>query len=280
MSKPSTKNTTHFFESEDKVRNLFFQKHTSSKKAKAILIITHGLGEHSDAYSHVSESITSELPIDVISWDMVGHGKSSGQRGYVGDISWLTKDFSQLIKFVAKETELPIFFLSHSLGGLVTLAAEQAHAFEGLPIAGVILSNPCTKLNFTPPKWKTAGAEFLTKIAPRLTLGNEISPEQLSSVPSYLQAHKIDNLRHSKVSPRLFLGMLELINNLKPCDTQIPSLALLSPKDPVCDAQNAAGLLKGRAKLVLFENSMHEVLNDIEKDSAISTIKDFLNENI
>lgn len=274
-------NTTHFFESCDKVRKLFYQKHSpDANKIRATLVITHGLGEHSDVYNHVSEALASELSINVISWDMVGHGRSSGQRGYVGDVSWFIKDFSQLLRSVREDSTAPLFLLSHSLGGLVTLASEQNHIFEELEVAGIILSNPCTKLNFTPPKWKTLGAEFLTKLAPRLTLGNEISTEQLSSVPSYMKRHKEDSLRHSRISPRLFLGMLELINSLKSYDSKTPSLTLLSPKDSVCDAENAVSLLKNRSEIVFFEKSMHEVLNDIEKDLAISKIKDFLNEHV
>ncbi len=274
------KNTTHFFESNDTVRKIFYQKHSPCKNSRATLVITHGLGEHSEAYNHVSEDLASKLSIDVVSWDMAGHGKSSGQRGYVGDISWLTKDFSQLLHSIRKNSDKPLFLLSHSLGGLVTLSCEQTHIFEELKIAGVIFSNPCTKLNFTPPKWKTLGAELLTKLAPRVTLGNEISPEQLSTAPFYAEMHKADPLRHSRISPRLFLGMLELIDQLKPYSTKIPGLTLLSPKDPVCDAQNSTSLLKGRSEVVFFEKSMHEVLNDIEKDQAISKIKDFLNEHI
>lgn len=280
MKPKSTNNTTEFFDSSDQMRRIFYQTHQSVKPCKASLIITHGLGEHSDAYNHISEALSTDFPINVISWDMTGHGKSSGQRGYVGDISWLVKDFSQLLQLTASKTKKPIYLLSHSLGGLITLTAEQNGSFDNLNIKGLILSNPCTKLNFEPPKWKTLGAEFLTKMAPRVTLSNEISPKQLASDPAYLKTHKADPLRHSKISPRLYLGMIELISNLKPQSTETPTLLLLSPQDSICDAQNTAKLLKNRSRIVSFDHSMHEVLNDIEKEVAISKIKEFLNENI
>ncbi|MGH1469048.1 MAG: alpha/beta fold hydrolase [Bdellovibrionales bacterium] len=275
-------NTTHFFESTDKLRKIFYQRRVDkSQESKATLVITHGLGEHSEAYTHISKSITSNLPVDVISWDMTGHGKSSGQRGYVGDIHWLIKDLIQLLNILnLNAPSRPLFLLSHSLGGLVTLSAEQLGLLKDLNIKGLILSNPCTKLNFTPPRWKTAGAEALAKLLPRATLGNEISPEQLSTDPEYLEIYKADPVRHSKISPRLFLGMVDLINDLKEQVTKTPTLALISTKDPICDAQNALKLLRGRSKIVSFDHSMHEVLNDIEKETAIARIKEFLNENI
>ncbi len=275
-------NTTHSFESSDKLRKIFYQSHhNSAQDSKALLVITHGLGEHSDAYNHVSKALASSLPIDVTSWDMTGHGKSSGQRGYVGDIHWIIKDFIQLLKKLKLEQpNKPIFLLSHSLGGLITLSSEQLGLLDSLGIQGIILSNPCTKLSFAPPKWKTVGAEALAKLMPRLTLGNELSPEQLSSDPEYLKRYKADPVRHSKISPRLFLGMMELIHNLKTQLTKTPPLSLISLKDPICDAQNALRLLRDRSEIVSFDHSMHEVLNDIEKESAIAKIKDFLNEKI
>ncbi len=273
-------NTTHFFQSSDKQRQLFYQKHVSQLgRCKALLVITHGLGEHSDAYTHVSDFISSKLPVDVVSWDLAGHGKSSGQRGYVGDIQWFIKDFTKLLTLISKESKKPLFLLSHSLGGLITLSAEQKNEFHNLNIKGIILSNPCTKLNLNPPKWKTTSSEFLAKIAPRLTFGNEILPEQLSSDLEYLKTHKADPIRHSKISPRLFLGIKKLTQELMPQSFKTPTLSLLSSKDSVCDANHAAKLLKNRSKIVFFDNSMHEVLNDIEKETAILQIKEFLNEN-
>ncbi len=273
-------NTTHFFQSSDKQRQLFYQKyHSQQGHSKALLIITHGLGEHSDAYNHISNDLSSELPIDVVSWDLAGHGKSSGQRGYVGDIQWFIKDLTKLLKLLSTESKKPLFLLSHSLGGLITLSAEQEKVFNTLDIKGLIFSNPCTKLNFTPSKWKTTGSKFLAKVAPRLTLENEISPEQLSSDLEYLKIYKADPIRHSKISPRLFLGIIELTKRLIKHPTKIPTLSLLSPKDSVCDGNHAFKLLKNRSQIVFFDNSMHEVLNDIQKEAAISKIKEFLNAN-
>ena len=276
-------NKTYFFETSDKSRKIYYQTFENSQQApKATLLLTHGLGEHSEAYQNLARQLCLNLPLRILAWDMVGHGKSSGQRGYVGDISWLTNDFLNMIqetKTLFPKT--PLFLMSHSLGGLINLYCEHENLIPSDTVSGLILSNPCLKLSFTPPKWKTLGADLLTKIAPRVTLGNEINPEQLSSDYNYLKDFKADPLRHSNISPRLYLGMLELMNKIKKRpELQTKTITLLSPQDSVCDALKANAYLKSSSKVIFFEKSGHEVLNDIEKESAYKVIEGFLNENI
>jgi alpha-beta hydrolase superfamily lysophospholipase len=280
-------NKTQFFKSKDGSRDLFYQTFESStSEPKACLLITHGQGEHSEAYRELAKYLCQTLPLKVYTWDMVGHGKSSGQRGYVGDISWLTQDFASAVDLCNQENnehknkQLPLFLLSHSLGALVHLYSEQENLCDFNNVKGSILSNPCVALNFTPPKWKSVGAEFLTKLAPRITLGNELKPSQMSSDPEYLEIFKKDPLRHQSISPRLYLGMLELMDSLSYRKSQHPTLTLLSPNDSVCAPLKSENYLKDSSDFLFFEKSAHEVLNDIEKKSAIDAVKEFLNENI
>ena len=276
-------NRTNFFKSSDGSRRLFYQTFESqTTKSRASLLISHGQGEHSDAYRELATELCSALPLKVFAWDFVGHGKSSGQRGYVGDVSWLTQDFAEAIKVCSLESDnQPLFLLSHSLGGLVYLYSEQEKTFDSAKISGSILSNPCVALNFSPPRWKSIGAEILTKLAPRITLGNEIKPSQLSSDQDYLERFKKDPLRHQSISPRLYLGMLKLMDALNYREeAHYPTLTLLSPKDSICAPIKSEIYLRDSSKFLFFEKSGHEVLNDLEKALAISAIKEFINENI
>lgn len=275
-------NQTHFFNSKDSSRKLFyqtFQNNVGTPKAK--LLITHGQGEHSEAYRDLATSLCANLPLHITAWDLVGHGKSSGQRGYVGDISWLSEDFAKIVHLTQEEQpQLPLFLLSHSLGGLVHLYAEHEDLFKPNDIAGAVLSNPCLALNFTPPKWKTIGAEVLTKLAPRVTLGNELSASQMSSDKAYLEVFKNDPLRHQSISPRFYLGMLDMMERLSHRKTSHPTLTMLSPNDSVCAPVKAESYLKDSSQILFFENSRHELLNDIEKETATQAIKEFINDKI
>lgn len=268
------------FQSYDKSRSLFYQSF-SAKNPKAKVIITHGLGEHSGAYQNLAKFLCECLPLKVVGWDLSGHGRSDGKRGYVGDIEWLTKDLIAFLELQTKEDSLKFFTLSHSLGGLINVYAEQEKSLDRFnDHIGSIFSNPCIQLNFTPPKWKTMGAKTLAQVSPWVTLGNEIKVEDLSSLESYLQEHAQDIYRHKKISPRLYLGMLDLMAKVKQRAKLKPSLCLLSKNDPICSSKAARFVFEKSAQISFFDESKHEVLNDKEHPQAFKLIKEFINEHM
>lgn len=274
-------NTTSHFKSDDQLRTIYFQTtYSSYENQKAQLVITHGLGEHSEAYKQLTSFLCTRLPIKVISWDLYGHGKSSGQRGYVGDISWFIDDYKMLLKQLSPST--PLFTLSHSLGALIQKTIEQKTlALKGFDHKGSIYSNPCFGLEIKPPNWKKKGANILKTIAPRLTLDSEIKPEQLSSDTSYIQEFKKDHYRHTKISPRLFLGMIDLLNDIKPFPDakRKDVLALLSENDPICSFEQSLNIFV-KCNTVTFTNSLHEIFNDIEKEEAFHKVLEFIDERV
>jgi alpha-beta hydrolase superfamily lysophospholipase len=89
---------------------LFAQSWSTEKKPKALVVIVHGLGEHSGRYAHVAK-VLNENGIQVFSFDQRGHGKSEGPRGHTPSGEQLMYDVVKAIN-VAKETfepDLPVF---------------------------------------------------------------------------------------------------------------------------------------------------------------------------
>lgn len=270
---------TEYLLNEERGSKIFTQSYTSNvTPPKAQLLLTHGLGEHSDVYKGFMSFLVNRLPLNIHAWDLYGHGKSTGQRGYVGDINWFLQDLELVLDGLDKN--LPLFTFSHSLGGLVIYKAEQdSNKFKDFNHLLSVYSNPCLGLKIKPPAWKEKGAQILKSLAPKLTLSNEINPEDLSQDPKYIREHKKDTLKHTKISPRLFTGMQEW--NLKNEEhTQSPPTAcLLSVKDPICDYTRSQ-LLLSKGKSQLFDKSMHEILNDIEKDQAHHQILEWIDEKL
>ena len=68
------------------------------QEAKAILLIDHGIGEHSGRYAHVADYFTKR---DLTVWacDYRGHGKSDGKRGHIDKIKslwqYMFKDYKK-----------------------------------------------------------------------------------------------------------------------------------------------------------------------------------------
>jgi alpha-beta hydrolase superfamily lysophospholipase len=272
-------NQVYHIENTERGSKLFLQTYENpDSKVKAQMLLTHGLGEHSDVYKPFVTFLTQRLPLKVYSWDLYGHGRSTGQRGYVGDIDWFHQDLNLVLKRL--DPKLPLVTFSHSLGGLIIFTAEQKTAlFKGFDHRLSIFSNPCLGLKIIPPTWKEQGAHLLKIIAPRLTLSNEIKPEDLSSDTKYLEEHKKDSLKHTKISPRLFIGMQEWMSKNEAHNQTPPTATALSVKDPICDYTRSQ-LLLTKGKIKLFDNSKHEIINDIEKDAAYHQILEWIDEKI
>ena len=85
-----------------------------------MLLVVHGLGEHSGRYMNVVDHF---LPLGyaVYGLDHIGHGKSDGEREYVERFDDYTDSLTIFYNMVAGwQADKPIFILGHSMGGLIT----------------------------------------------------------------------------------------------------------------------------------------------------------------
>ena len=89
------------------------------ERAKAVLVIAHGIGEHSGRYAHVADYFTKRN-LAVWACDHRGHGKSGGKRGHVDNFDDYLADLGQMIR-IAKDHSpgVKTFLLGLSLGGLI-----------------------------------------------------------------------------------------------------------------------------------------------------------------
>ena len=88
--------------------------------AKAVLLVVHGLGEHSGRYMNVVNHFVP-LGYAVYALDHIGHGKSEGIREYVERF----EDYTDTLTLFYNQVQgwqpgKPIFLLGHSMGGLIS----------------------------------------------------------------------------------------------------------------------------------------------------------------
>jgi len=102
--------------------DLYFQ-HWDNPRARGTLIITHGHGEHSDSYLRVVNALKDDT-WSIYAWDMRGHGKSEGARGFAASFDDYCDDYVEFLKKVLAEPEVkkgPVVLLAHSMGPLVKI---------------------------------------------------------------------------------------------------------------------------------------------------------------
>lgn len=250
---------------------------------KGVILITHGLSEHSESYTHVGEALANE-GWSVFAWDLQGHGRSQGKRGYVKDFQNFADDLKNVIKKIKQDEQIPtenFHLFGHSMGGLVTLVALTDD--DAPEVQSATLSNPALGIAIPVPKIKEAASQWLNQFWPTLTLGNEVRHHDLSRDPKMVEAYGKDPLRHSKISSPLYLGMVGAMDRVKsnPLKLKTPSFFQISGSDKLVDPQASLDYFKeidGPKKLKLYEDSFHEVYNDINKQEAIDHLLEHLGE--
>lgn len=242
--------------------------------------MTHGLAEHSECYHNVAK-ILADDGWQVFAWDLRGHGRSEGKRGYVKNFSLFMDDLEVFYQLVAKQSVgQNLVMFGHSTGGLITLRYLQS---KRVKYAALVLSSPAVGLSVQVPKLKEALAKVAVKWMPTLTMHNEIKYEDLTRDEEMRKSYRSDNLRHDKISPGLFLGMVE---NFVPAlqqaaEIQQPVLMQLSGEDRLVSTAAARELFNHlpnkKNQLEIYPESYHEAYNDLDRDKVIADLKKFVN---
>lgn len=255
----------------------FFGQFWKPEKTKAIVVLIHGMGEHSGRYIHVAKKLTDNN-FGVISFDHFGHGKTTGKRGHNPSFDAVLESISKLID-KAKDIfgNKKIFLYGHSMGGnaVINYTLRKKHNLQG-----VIATSPFLKLAFQPPKWKISLGKIMQKIAPSITLGNELDPNDISRDSNEVNKYINDPLVHDKISPNFSLTFIDsgewAINNASLLKT--PMLLLHGIDDKIIDYRGTEAFAENanNTTLKLYENGYHELHNDLCKDEMLQNIVDWI----
>lgn len=171
----------------------------AGRRHRAVLINLHGLGDHSGLYPTLADHFPAR-GVALYAFDLRGNGRSPGQRAYLR--SW-DEYRGDLQAFVARvrdsETDLPIFLMGNSLGGLVVLD-YALHQPKGL--AGVIAAAPVLGDVGVPPALMALG-RFLSRIWPRFSLELGMDISGLARDPAVVATVIGDPLFHRRGTARL-----------------------------------------------------------------------------
>ncbi len=163
------------------------ERHWGSPRARAAIVLVHGIGEHSGRYEHVGAHLAAN-GFDVLGFDNRGFGQSGGKRGHVDSFDQFLDDVEDML---AKQRALglPTVLMGHSLGGLI--AAAYLVSDRPQPDLAV-LSAPA--LEAIVPRWQRVLAPLLSKVLPRVFVKSKIEPELLSRDIAVQNAYTDDPL--------------------------------------------------------------------------------------
>ncbi len=263
-------------------RKIYFQLFKASKH-NTVIIIVHGVGEHSGRYTFPVEYFVDK-GIAFYGLDHRGNGKSEGKRGHVEKFSDYISDLKSFVDIVKKrEGEKRYFLLGNSMGGLIALRYIEEYP-EG--IDGLIIASPLLKVEEEASKYKVFLRETFSKYLPKFIMTNEVDPYFLSHDREVVKKYINDRLVHNKVSARWLTEIIfavkeahEKANNIK-----LPILLMHAGSDKVVSVDGSReffGKLGSEDKnLIIYKGAYHEIMNDIERNSVFSDMEKWLKPRI
>jgi alpha-beta hydrolase superfamily lysophospholipase len=246
---------------------------------KAVILGIHGLGEHSGCYKLLAEGLQNS-PFQLVVSDLRGHGRSEGKRG-IGTIDEFVLDIKLFVEVVkSRFKNLPLFFLGHSMGGLVLSKLLIKNGDFGA--VGAIFSSPLLGVVVDIPAIKRKSANVLAKVAPNITFYNEIPLSHLTHNKNVVKVYENDHWRHDRISPRLFSEMLSSMDYVmqRADKIQLPVLMQLSGDDLVVNRHKGEeffGKIGSKDKdQIVYEGYYHEIYNEIWREKPYEDLLKWL----
>ncbi len=251
----------------------------SSGVPKAVILIVHGLGEHSGRYgNYVNYFVPRGYAL--YSFDTRGQGRSDGARGYVERFDRYVEDIERRAAEARSDWPgTPLFILGHSLGSLMVLSYARQHPDR---LTGLIVTGTALKDALALPAWKRNLATVFSRVTPSLKMDNGIALSSLSHDPAVIAAYKADPLTHTWGTPRLATESEVVRAQIRQSATawRVPTLMLHGGADPICLAEGArqfaAQTPAGVVEYHEYPNLYHEIHNEPERAQVFGDIEAWL----
>jgi alpha-beta hydrolase superfamily lysophospholipase len=236
------------------------------------LIVTHGLGEHLGRHEFFLKLFSQNFNIAI--YDLRGHGRSGGKRGWVNDFRDFAKDLDVVIKYLQKNFNLSSYMLfGHSMGGLIVSDFMQNVVQEDCYPEKVFLSSPAVGApGLMGPAFAIAPKillETLTKL-PTIAVAKVLDLRKLSHDSRVYDSYIKDEFCQLKIHTKLYLEVTKANREVfsRPLRVHCPLYCVIGTEDALVHP----GLMiryfsdvEKNAQLKVFEGAYHELHNEIEK---------------
>ncbi|WP_156819950.1 alpha/beta hydrolase [Synechococcus sp. PCC 7336] len=264
---------------------LYYQSWLPPQAPRAILVLVHGLGSHSGSFENLANLLVP-YGYGMYAFDMRGHGRSQGQRGYIQTWSEFRQDLDTFLALIDRQiSACSRFLVGHSLGAVVILEflmrsqpsvsqpsvsqpSVSQPSVSQPSVSGAIAMAPALGRVGVPPV-KLAIGRVLSNIWPRFSLDTGLEAEAAVQDKTLLQANLEDPLRHTQGTARLATEFLQTVDwiheHVDLC--QFPLLILHGGSDrialPEGSQQFAEQLPHRDTSCLVYPNTYHDLHQEV-----------------
>ena len=297
-----------YFPSKDGLTQIHAMEWIPEGDVKGCLQIVHGMVEHIKRYDEFATFLASK-GIYTVGHSHLGHGKSVVEKSKLGYFAapngneCVVGDIHQLRQRTQKKySEVPYFIMGHSMGSFLT---RQYLGYHGQGIAGAVIMGTGDQPDLVLAGGKLLckmlavikGWEYRSNFVNGLVIGSfekEMGNGWLSRNEENVKNYVSDKLNGFVFTLNgfyhMFDGMSKMNNQEKKGNfpKELPIFFVAGSEDPVGahgkGVKNVYNryLKKGskNAKLKLYENDRHEILNESDKAIVFEDLYHWILENI
>ncbi|KAF9662273.1 hypothetical protein SADUNF_Sadunf18G0035900 [Salix dunnii] len=255
-------------------------------QTKGILVIIHGLNEHSGRYAQFAKQLTS-CNFGVYALDWTGHGGSDGLHGYVPSLDHVVADTGAFLEKIKLENPgVPCFLFGHSTGGAVVLKAASYPNIEEM-LEGIVLTSPALRVKPAHPI-VGAVAPFFSLVIPKFQFkGANKRGIPVSRDPAALLAKYSDPLVYTgpirvRTGHEILRISSYLLRNFK--SVTVPFFVLHGTADKVTDPLASQDLYNQAASefkdIKLYDGFLHDLLFEPEREEVGQDIISWMEKKI
>jgi len=258
---------------------LYYQCWLPNNKPEAVLLVNHGLAEHSERYRNMVNYFVPKN-YAVYALDHRGHGKSEGLRGYVERFSFFVNDLNTFLSIVrSKHRDTKVFMVGHSVGGTIATAYAVHHQQE---FDGLILSGATLKVGASVSSGLIITVRILSLLLPKIGL-YIIDASAISKDNTVVKDYINDPFVYrGKIRARLGTELIKMIQVLpeQMPEIRLPVLIMHGTADRLSDPRGSQMLydrLSSKDKtLKLYDGFYHEIFNEPGRKQVFADMEAWL----
>jgi alpha-beta hydrolase superfamily lysophospholipase len=257
---------------------LYWQGWLPAGAPRGLLLICHGMGEHSGRYTTVRDELVPD-GWALYALDHRGHGRSRGTRVHVRRYAHYLADFATFHRTVAaRHPDLRPFLLGQSMGGQIALAYALDHQEE---LAGLVLAAPALSAGDVPhaviPLLK-----LLARAVPTLRYGvvddNAVCRDE--AVVAAKCADPLVHQGHPTLGLSLALAGQMATLPIRAHALRLPLLLQHGTGDRICrpDGTRTLAASVGTADLTVcwYDGFWHEIYHEPERARPLADLREWL----